>query len=85
MCSKPLISSEIGTGTSFINIANETGLVVPPSNPLELRKAMHTLWQNPEMASEMGRKAEARYWELFTADKMVVSYLDLYRRLINSR
>lgn len=84
MCGKPLISSEIGTGTSFINIANETGLVIPPSNPLELRKAMHTLWQNPEMASEMGRKAEVRYWELFTAGKMVVSYLDLYRRLINN-
>jgi len=58
MYGKPLISSEIGTGTSFINIANETGFVVPPSDPLALRQAMQTLWQNPEMASEMGRKAE---------------------------
>ena len=82
MYGKPLISSEIGTGTSFINIANETGLVVPPSDPLALRQAMRTLWDNPEMAAEMGLKAEARYWKLFTADKMVASYIDLYRKLV---
>jgi len=44
---------------------------------------MDTLWQNPEMASAMGRKAEQRYWDLFTADKMVASYIDLYRKLID--
>jgi glycosyltransferase involved in cell wall biosynthesis len=33
MYGKPMISSEIGTGTSYINIHDETGLVVPPSDP----------------------------------------------------
>ena len=82
MYGKPMISSEIGTGTTFINIAGETGLVVPPSNPVALRKAMKQLWENPEQAAEMGKRAEARYWELFTADKMVKSYADLYKRLV---
>ena len=40
MYGKPMISSEIGTGTTFINIGNETGLVVPPSDPAALRQAM---------------------------------------------
>ena len=84
MYGKPLISSEIGTGTSFINISNETGIVVTPSDPVALRQAMDTLWQNPELAAEMGRKAEQRYWELFTADKMVASYVDLYRELVSN-
>ena len=84
MYGKPLISSEIGTGTSFINISNETGIVVPPSDPVALLQAMQTLWQNPELAAEMGRKAEQRYWELFTADKMVASYVDLYKELIGN-
>ena len=84
MYGKPLISSEIGTGTSFINIANETGIVVPPSDPVALRQAMDTLWHNLELADEMGRKAEQRYWELFTADKMVASYVDLYKELIGN-
>lgn len=78
MYGKPMISSEIGTGTTFINIAGETGLVVPPSDPLALRQAMQYLWENPEQAAEMGRRAEARYWAHFTADRMVRSYVDLY-------
>jgi glycosyltransferase involved in cell wall biosynthesis len=82
MFGKPLISSEIGTGTTFINITGETGLVVPPSDPLALRQAMQSLWNNPDMATQMGKRAEARYWELFTADKMVESYVDMYRQLI---
>ena len=78
MYGKPMISSEINTGTSFINIADETGLVVPPSDPLAMRQAMRYLWEHPEQAVEMGLRAEARYWEYFTGDKMVRSYVDLY-------
>lgn len=31
MYGKPMISSEIGTGTSYINVGGETGIVVPPA------------------------------------------------------
>ena len=81
MYGKPLISSEIGTGTTFINIANETGLVVPPSDPIALREAMQYLWQHPEQAAIMGKKAQERYWRLFTAERMVNSYVDLYNSI----
>jgi glycosyltransferase involved in cell wall biosynthesis len=79
--SKPMISSEIGTGTTFINIPDETGLVVPPSDPIALRQAMRYLWEHPEHAAEMGRNAEARYWKYFTAEDMVTAYAKLYREL----
>ena len=78
---KPMISSEIGTGTTFINISDETGLVVPPSDPVALRQAMRYLWEHPEHAAEMGRNAEARYWKYFTAEDMVTAYAKLYREL----
>jgi rhamnosyl/mannosyltransferase len=84
MFGKPMISSEIGTGTTFINIADETGLVVPPSDPMALNKAMRYIWEHPEKASEMGRRAEERYWQHFTADQMVRSYVDLYNDLAGS-
>ncbi len=84
MYGKPMISSEIGTGTTFINIANETGLVVPPSDPEALREAIKYLWEHPEQAAEMGRRAEERYWKHFTADQMVHSYVDLYRDLVKN-
>ncbi len=84
MYGKPMISSEIGTGTTFINIADETGLVVPPSDPMALNQAMRYIWEHPEKASEMGRRAEERYWQHFNADQMVRSYVDLYNDLAGS-
>ncbi|MEK7882204.1 glycosyltransferase family 4 protein [Methyloversatilis sp. NSM2] len=81
MYGKPMISSEIGTGTTFINIGGETGLVVPPSDPQALQCAMRHLWERPELAAELGHKAEERYWQLFTADRMVRSYVELYHEL----
>ena len=81
MFGKPMISSEIGTGTTYINIDNDTGLVVPPSDPQAFGNAMRTLWDNPQLAADMGRRAETRYWELFTAEKMAASYAQLYREL----
>jgi rhamnosyl/mannosyltransferase len=83
MYGKPMISSEIGTGTTFINIADETGLVVPPSDPVAMRQAMRYLWDHPEEAAKMGQCAEKRYLERFTAEQMVRSYVDLYGRLAN--
>lgn len=84
MYGKPMISSEIGTGTTFINIADETGLVVPPSDPTALRQAMQYLWEHPEQAAEMGKRAEERYWKHFTAEQMVKSYVELYGELVNT-
>ncbi|MDQ2079010.1 glycosyltransferase family 4 protein [Xanthobacteraceae bacterium Astr-EGSB] len=81
MFGKPMISSQIGTGTSFVNIDGETGIVVPPSDPVALRAAMIRLWNDPEQAAAMGRRAEARYRALFTLEPMVQAYLDLYARV----
>jgi len=82
MYGKPMISSEIGTGTTYINVHGETGLVVPPSDHEALRAAMRTLWNDPRMAREMGQRAEARYWQLFTSAQMAESYARLYEELV---
>lgn len=85
MFGKPMISCEIGTGTSYININNETGIVVPPSDPAAFRKAMRYLWENSGVAAEMGERAEKRYWKLFTADQMASRYVELYQELVTER
>jgi glycosyltransferase involved in cell wall biosynthesis len=82
MFGKPMISCEIGTGTTFINIAGETGLVVPPCDSGALGQAMVSLWQNPEMASTMGKNALRRYEAIFSADVMTESYAKLYKELL---
>ncbi len=85
MFGKPMISSEIGTGTSFINIDQKTGIVVSPSSPKDLHIAMSYLWKNPKVAARMGLKAFDRYEKFFTADKMCQAYAELYQRLIDEK
>ncbi|WP_342246010.1 glycosyltransferase family 4 protein [Pseudomonas sp. OTU5201] len=82
MYGKPMISSEIGTGTSYINAAGVTGLVVPPSDPQAFRTAMTRLWENPAEVAAMGARAEARYRELFTAEEMGRRWAKLYREVL---
>lgn len=85
MYGKPMISSEIGTGTSYINVNGVTGLVVAPSDPAAFGEAMQYLWNNPNTAANMGKCAEERYWQLFTAEKMAASYAGLYSELLNQK
>ena len=83
MYGKPMISSEIGTGTTYINIHQETGLVIAPNDSSALQRAMTYLWQNPQEAASMGKNAESRYWTLFTADKMAKAYYKIYQDCLN--
>ncbi len=81
MYGKPMISTEIGTGTSYINIHEKTGLVVPPNDPTALRGAMDFIWNHPDTALRMGDNAADRYQFLFTGNKMVAEYEKLYQKI----
>ncbi|NTG09341.1 glycosyltransferase [Agrobacterium rhizogenes] len=81
MFGKPMISCEIGTGTSYVNLDGETGLVIPPANPAALAAAMTRLANDPVTAIEYGSKARLRYLQMFTAKRMVSEYAELYRML----
>jgi rhamnosyl/mannosyltransferase len=85
MYGKPLISSEIGTGSSYVNIDGVTGLVVPPHDPDALRAAMHRLEDDPALSAAMGRNARERFDALFTAQRMAESYVALYRDVLQRR
>ncbi|WP_347290667.1 glycosyltransferase [Kluyvera georgiana] len=83
--SKPLISCEIGTGTTYINIDKQTGIVVKPGDSGGLRNAMDTIWYNPELAKNLGNGAFTRFNKLFTAERMVNDYVSLYRSILLKR
>jgi len=85
MYGKPMISCEIGTGTSFVNQHGETGLVIPPEDPQALRAAMQQLWGQPERAAQLGQGAARRFEELFTAQRMCSEMARVYRELLESK
>ena len=81
MHSKPMISCEIGTGTSFINLHGETGIVIKPGNSSELAKAIEHIFSNEESSSMMGKAARSRYENYFSGSIIGKAYSDLYREL----
>lgn len=78
----PLISCEIGTGTSYVNQHGETGLVVPPCDSLALANAMRQIHDEPEKAQEMGQSGRERLNRLFSGAQVGERYYELYRRLL---
>ena len=85
MWGRPLLCTELKTGTTFINRHRETGLVVPPGDPAALRDAMHTLHRNPDLAQTLGRGARRRFEEAFTSQAMGAAYSILYRSIRSGR
>ncbi|KMQ75048.1 glycosyltransferase [Marinobacter subterrani] len=78
----PLITCEIGTGTSFVNQHGETGLVVPARSSEALAGAMQQLHENPEKARRMGLAGRERFDSVFSGNQVGERYLNLYRKLL---
>ncbi|POR55913.1 rhamnosyl/mannosyltransferase [Paraburkholderia eburnea] len=78
---RPSISCEIGTGTSFVNMHNESGLVVAPENVKELADAMNELLGDDERARTLGLGARARYERLFSGPALGQAYAKLFREV----
>ena len=81
MMKKPMISCEIGTGTSFVNIHEETGFVVPPEVPESLANVMQILLRDEALANKMGLVARSRYEQLFSGSALGQAYASLYKEL----
>jgi len=78
MSARPLISAEVGSGTSHVNIHEKTGLVVPPGSSVALRAAMDELYADAGKAHAMGECARQRYETLFTGREMGEQYATIY-------
>lgn len=78
----PMISCELGTGTSYVNQHQRTGLVVPPSDPEALGAALDTFWQNPDKVQVWGDAALQHFNNHFKAEVMAKEYATIYRTLL---
>lgn len=83
MLGRPMISCEMGTGTSFVNAHGETGWVVPPADPVELAGAMSRMERDDTLAQHYGESARRRYEQLFSGVALGQAYADVYRRALN--
>ncbi len=85
MMGKPMISCEIGTGTSFVNRNGETGLVVPPDDPVKFAEAMKIIDQDSDLQKKMGTTAKEHFERELQAKYMGARYLTLYNEVIRKK
>jgi rhamnosyl/mannosyltransferase len=82
---RALVSTELGTGTSFVNIHEETGLVVPPNDPKALAAALTRLVGDPALRARFGAAGRQRARRLFSTETMVRSLIEVYEGVIGRR
>lgn len=82
MQAKPQISTSLGTATSWVNLNEKTGWVVPPSNVPMLASAMREVVDQPVLAEQRGRASYERWQQLFQGQTMVAAYERLYEDLL---
>ncbi len=77
----PIISTELGTGTSWLNVDGETGFVVPPRSPSALSSAIKKILENKKLAVRLSQNAQKRVKEKLNLEKMLKDNQKVYREL----
>lgn len=79
---RPVVSTEVGTGTSWINQHEVTGLVVPPRNETALAEALNRLLADADWRARLGAAGRARLLNQFTTAHMLAGVEAVYETVV---
>jgi rhamnosyl/mannosyltransferase len=80
-CGKPVVATTLGTGVEFVNLHNQTGLNVPPRDPIALAEAINILLENPEQRRAMGEFAKKRVETELHAEQIARREFEVYQEV----
>ncbi|HIP76061.1 MAG TPA: glycosyltransferase [Psychromonas hadalis] len=78
----PIISFDIGTGSSYVNEHNKTGFCLPKVSAKSFSNAMIKL-NNSENIEAFSTNARAHFERAFTISHYINNYYNLYQKLLN--
>lgn len=81
-CGKPVICTELGTGTSYVNQHGVTGLVAPAGDAPALAAAAARLLADSALRAQMGAAGRRRVEEEFSIDAMLDRTLAFYHEAL---
>lgn len=84
-CGLPVICTELGTGTSYVNQDGRTGLVVAPNDAAALARAINTLLADPGLRQAMAAAGRRRVAEQFSIAAMLRQILAFYQEAMSLR
>ncbi len=80
----PIVSTELGTGTSYVNQDGVSGLVVPARDAQALAGALRHLVGDAELRQRLAAGALQRA-QAFTAERMLHDIEDVYAQVLRGR
>lgn len=81
-CGKPVVSTNLETGITFVNQHGKTGLTVPPRSPSALADAVRRLLGDDDLYAELSGHAQRRVHREFSQELMIERTLRIYRDLL---
>ena len=81
-CGRPVICTELGTGTSYVNQNDVTGLVVPSNDAPALAAAVRRLLGDRALRARMGAAGQQRAQTEFSINAMLDRTLDFYHEAL---
>jgi rhamnosyl/mannosyltransferase len=77
-CAKPVVSTRLPSGVSWVNRDGETGLTVPPGDARGLADALRRLGDDPALGRRLGSAARARVRAEFTLEVMAGRAVEVF-------
>ncbi|HZN02468.1 MAG TPA: N-acetyl-alpha-D-glucosaminyl L-malate synthase BshA [Candidatus Polarisedimenticolia bacterium] len=78
----PVLATRAG-GVPEVVVDGETGFLLPPGDVGGFAARMEEMAEDPERFRAMGERGRARAEALFSADRIVDRYLEVYRRVLS--
>jgi rhamnosyl/mannosyltransferase len=79
---RPVVSTDLVSGVSFVNRHNESGLIVPPNNVEALAAALNLLLSDEALREKLGRQAQDRAFREFSLNAMGQRTFEIYNTLV---
>lgn len=80
----PIVASQIdGSGVSWVNQHNVTGLNVIPNDPDELANAINIILSDAQLSKQFSENGRHRYHSEFRLDTMVDKTIRIYKSILN--
>lgn len=77
----PVIATDVG-GNSEVVINGETGILIPPNDPIRLAEAINDIIKDKNKATLYAQAAKVQIKNKFSLEKMVEKYENLYKLFI---
>lgn len=83
--SKPLISTEMKSGMSYIIKNKISGFLLPPGDFKSLRRSLLFLYKHKKKACLMGIQSRKRFNQFFKIETVGLQYIKIYNNLIQRK